>query len=92
MDEFWPCLDFRSAGLGGSRSAWPSTIFPTSFDIDFLIHFGMDLASIFDTFWTFVRHFRFKTSAIEKAWIFMDFPSKIGALEPWKIQLLRGTL
>ena len=58
-------------GPRGSRSALPSTIFPTSFEIDFLMYFGMDLASIFDTFWTFVRHFRFKTSAIEKAWIFM---------------------
>ena len=56
------------------------------------MHFGMELASNFDTFWTFVRNFRFKTSTIEKAWIFIEFPSKIGTLEPWKIQLLRGTL
>ena len=92
MDEFWPCRDLRWARLGGSRSAWPSTIFSTSFDIDFLTLFGMDLASIFDTFWTFGHHFRFNPSAIEKVWILVEFPSKVEALEPWKIQLLRGTL
>ena len=51
----------------------------------------MDLASIFDTFWTFVRHFRFNPSAIEKVWIFIEFPLKIAPLEPWTIRLLRGT-
>ena len=56
------------------------------------MYFGMELASIFDTFWTFVHNFRFNPSAIEKVWIFIEFPSKIEALEPWKIQLLRGTL
>ena len=92
MDEFWPWSDLGWARPGESRSAWPSTVFPITFDIDFLIYFGMDLASIFDTFWTFVHHFRFNPSAIEKVWIFIEFPSKIEALEPWKIQLLRGTL
>ena len=56
------------------------------------LHFGMDLASIFDTFWTFVHHLCFKTSTIEKTWIFIEIPWTNGALEPWKIQLLRGTL
>ena len=40
----------RLAGHGGSRPAWPSTIFPTSFDMDFPMHFGMDLASILEPF------------------------------------------
>ena len=92
MDDFWPWLDPGWAGLGESRSAWPSTIFPITFDIDFLMYFGMDLASIFDTFWTFVNHFYFKTSTIEKTLIFIEIPSKNGALKTWKIQLLRGTL
>ena len=92
MDGFWPWSYLRWARLGGSRSARPSTIFPTSFDIDFLTHFGMELALIFDTFWTFVHHFCFKTSTIEKTLIFIKIPWTNGALEPWKIQLLRGTL
>ena len=92
MDGFWPCLDLRRAQLGESWPAWPPTIFSTSFDIDFLMHLGMDLASIFDTFWTFGYHFRFNPSTIEKVWIFIEFPLKIEALEPWKIQVLRGTL
>ena len=56
------------------------------------MYFGMDLASIFDTFWTFGHRFRFNPSAIEKAKIFIEIPWKNGAPEPWKIQLLRGTL
>ena len=92
MDEFWPWGDLGWARLGESRSAWPSTIFSTSFDIDFLTHFGMELASIFDTFWTFVHHFCFKTSTIEKTWIFIEIPWTNGASELWKFQLLRGTL
>ena len=56
------------------------------------MHFGMDLASIFDTFWTFGYHFRFKMSTIEKTLIFIEIPWTNGASELWKIQLLRGTL
>ena len=90
--DFWCWRYLWRAWPGDSRPACPSTIFPPSFDIDFQGHFGMDLASIFDTFWTFVHHFCFKTSTIEKTWIFIQIPWTNGALEPWKIQLLRGTL
>ena len=48
--DFWCCLYLSPAGLGGSRPAWPSTIFPTSFDMDFPMHFGVDLASILEPF------------------------------------------
>ena len=57
IDGFWPWLDFGFARPGGSRSALPSTIFSTSFDTDFLMHLGTDLASIWDHFWTILVSF-----------------------------------
>ena len=50
MDGLLELGRLRLAGPGGSRPAWPSTIFPTSFDMDFPMHFGMDLASILEPF------------------------------------------
>ena len=55
--DFWTWLDFPWARPGGSRPAWPSTIFPTSFDMDFPMHFGMDLASILEQTWNIYTPF-----------------------------------
>ena len=49
--DFWCWRYLRPAGLGGSRPAWPSTIFPTLFDMEFPGHFGTDLASILKLIW-----------------------------------------
>ena len=49
--DFWCWRYLRSAGPGESWPAWPSTIFPTLFDMDFPGHFDMDLASILKQFW-----------------------------------------
>ena len=49
--DFWCCRYLGPAGPGDSRPAWPSTIFPTLFDMEFPGHFGTDLASILKQFW-----------------------------------------
>ena len=51
MDGFWTWLDLTGSRPGDSRPAWPSTFFPTPFDMDFPMHFGMDLALILEQFW-----------------------------------------
>ena len=50
MDGLLELRHLGLAGPSGSRPDWPSTIFPTSFDMDFPMHFGMDLASILEPF------------------------------------------
>ena len=86
MDGFWTWLDLPPVGPSGSRLVRFSAIFPTSFYIDFRMHFGTDLASILEPFWIFVHHFGTLFSIVEFAWIFIEFQWIFGTLKPWKIQ------
>ena len=92
IDRFWPCLDLPLARPGGSRPVRFSTIFPIPFYIDFRMHFGTDLASNLEPFFTFSLHFGINFSTVEFVWIFIEFRWICGTLKPWKIQFLLDTL
>ena len=85
MDGFWPWLDLITARLGGSRLPWPTTVLPSTFHIDFLTPFGMDLDNFGTHVRPFVYHFTTKFWIIDFVWIFVEFSWKIGTLKSWTI-------